>query len=102
MSTNEEIILHSSSKGELKGIFAEVLKEELSTFFNKESKTDDRLLTRKQAAEILGIALPSLHKFTKNGIIKAFRIGNSVRYKMADVELALQSIQGIKYSRFKL
>jgi len=95
----EKIVLFSTEKNELKGIFAEVLKEELSTFFNKESKKDNRLYSRKEVAKMLGISLPTLHTWTKEGTIKAFRIGNAVRYKAEDVELALQNVQSIKFMR---
>lgn len=95
-----DIILYSSSKDELKGLIAETLKEELSVFFNKENKLDDsRLYTRKEVAKILSISLPTLNTWTKQGVIKASRIGNSVRYSAEDIEQALRTIQSIKYSR---
>ena len=96
-----KIILHSSSKSELKELFAETLKQELSTFFNKENQSDHRLRTRKEVADLLGISLPSLHNYTKTGRIRAYRLGNSVRYKMEDIEQALQNTKSIKYLRGK-
>jgi len=95
----KEIILHSTSKCELKELFAETLKEELAIFFGKDTKSDNRLRTRKEVGGILGISLPTLHTWTKEGTIKAVRIGNSVRYKMEDIEQALQQVKSIKYMR---
>ena len=57
---SEDIILHSTSKSDLKTLIAETFKEELTTFFSKDKKVDDKLLTRKQATEILNISLPTL------------------------------------------
>jgi len=95
-----DIVLHTSSKSELKDLIAYTLKEELKMFFGgKDTKVDHRLRTRKEVAEILGISLPTLHTWTKEGIIKAYRIGNSVRYKIEDIEQALQNIKSIKYMR---
>lgn len=95
------IILHSTPKSELKDLIAETLKEQLSTFFEKDKETDNRLRTRKEVAEMLGISLPTLHSWTKDGIIPAVRIGSSVRYKISDIESAMQNIKSIKYSRYK-
>ena len=96
---DNEIILFSTEKKELRTLIANAIKEELNMFFNKDTKPDNRLRTRKEVAELLGISLTTLHTWTKEGIIKAFRIGNSVRYKMEDIEQALQNIKSIKYMR---
>jgi excisionase family DNA binding protein len=97
MST--EIILHTTPKSELKNLIAEAIKEQLSTFFEKKD-TEDKLLTRKQVSGMLSISLPTLHTWTKEGIIQGIRIGSSIRYKSSEIEKALQNIQSIKYSRY--
>jgi len=54
----------------------------------------DELLTRKDAAKVLGISLNTLGKFTKTGKIPAYRIGaKAVRYKMNEVFQSLNKIQ---------
>ena len=98
MST--DIILHSTSTSELRDLIANVLKEELNIFFEKD-KLDNRMLTRKQVCEMLGISLPTLHSWTKEGILKGIRIGNAIRYHAEDIKAAMQDIHSIKYSRFK-
>lgn len=95
------IILHSTPKSELKNLIAETLKEQLSTFFERGKEPDTRLRTRKEVIEMLGISLPTLHTWTKDGVIPAVRIGSSVRYKMSDIENAMQNIRSIKHSRYK-
>jgi excisionase family DNA binding protein len=52
-------------------------------------KDQTKYLTRGQVAKILQISLPTLHQYTKNGIINSYRIGVKVRYKSEDVENAL-------------
>lgn len=54
---------------------------------------DKELLTRKQTAERLKISLPTLNELTKSGKIRGYRIGNCVRYKSAEVQLALTQIR---------
>jgi len=43
-------------------------------------------------AKRLQISLPTLHAWTKNNILKSYRIGNKVRYKKDEVLKGLQSI----------
>lgn len=96
----QDIILHSTPKSELKDLIAETVREQFSTFFDKK-EPDTRLRTRKEVCEMLGISLPTLHSWTKDGVIKAYRVGSSVRYKMDDIENALENIKSIKYNRYK-
>jgi len=96
---NTDVILYSSSKDELKGIIAETLKEELKMFFKKDTTPDNRMLTRKEVSKMLGVSLPTLNSWTKEGIVPAVRINSSVRYRMAEVESAMKDIKSIKYLR---
>lgn len=52
----------------------------------------ERLFTRKETAVNFGISLPTLWEYTKNGIIKAVRIGSSIRYRQRDLEEALKNV----------
>jgi DNA-binding transcriptional MerR regulator len=52
------------------------------------------ILTRSQTASLLGITLPTLHSYTKMGIIPSYRIGGIVRYKLEEV---LNSLKGVKW-----
>lgn len=55
------------------------------------------ILTRQETAKLLTISLPTLHDYTKRGLIKAHRLGSKVRYKREDVEIALKQIKnGLK------
>ena len=51
------------------------------------------ILTRQETAELLNISLPTLHDYTKRGLIKAFRLGYKVRYRSADVHDSLLQIK---------
>ena len=99
---SKDIILQSTTSDELINSLVEKLKEECPSIFTKKGKDDNRLLTRKEVAKILGISLPTLSTWTKNGTIKALRINGTtaVRYRQKDVDNVLKNIESIKYSRF--
>lgn len=60
----------------------------------KNLKTEDELLTRSDTSKVLKVTLPTLHKWTKEGRIRAYRIGNRIRYKRSEIDNALRSIPG--------
>lgn len=49
-----------------------------------------RLLTRKEAANLLRITLPTLHHWSKIGFIQAYYLGRRIYYKEAELLMALQ------------
>lgn len=63
----------------------------------KEQITPDKkiisLFSREETAKTLCISLPTLNQWTKSGIIKAFRIGNRVLYRLEDINDALTEVR---------
>ena len=55
-------------------------------------KEDTQLLTRDEVAKMLGISLPTLHAWSKSGLLIRYRIANKVRYKKHEVLEALTKI----------
>jgi excisionase family DNA binding protein len=70
------------------------LKSELQALVPT-TKPED-LLSRKQTAKVLGISLPTLHLWTLEGKIPAYRIASRVRYKRSEVEQSLTIIKSAK------
>jgi excisionase family DNA binding protein len=66
------------------------VKELLSTQQTNNKPTAETYLTRDNVAKLLSISLVTLWKYTKDGLIPAFRIGTKVRYKESDVIAALK------------
>lgn len=55
------------------------------------SKTPkEKYLTRGEVAKFLKISLPTLHRYTRDSILKSYRIGGKIRYKLVEVEEALK------------
>jgi excisionase family DNA binding protein len=63
----------------------------IQTAHNQPKQTE--FLTRKQAAELLGISLVTLSDWTKTGKITGYRIASRVRYKRAELETSLSQIK---------
>ena len=56
-------------------------------------------LKREEVAKLLRVSLPTLHDWTKSGIIKAYRIGGRVLYKESEVKGSLHTIRSNKYKK---
>ena len=94
----------------LNGISFDQLQESIKTIVSAELKNavselttkreiEPELITRKETAEILGVSLPTLHEWTKKGVLPAKRIGSRIRYERTAVYDALKSVEPIKYRR---
>ncbi|MFO8147278.1 MAG: helix-turn-helix domain-containing protein [Gillisia sp.] len=48
-------------------------------------------MNRKDEGELLGISLVTIHNWSKDGALKAYKIGNRVRFRRSDIEQTLIS-----------
>lgn len=101
-----QIILSGFTPEQFKELFKESFKEvagqlnyanavsigKKSSAINIElhDKKEEVYLTRQQTASFLQISLPTLHHYTKEGIINSLRFGNKIRYKQSDIEKAMK------------
>jgi excisionase family DNA binding protein len=53
----------------------------------------EEFISRKEAATILKVSLPTLGEWSKAGIIKSYRIATRVRYKRKEVIQALRQVK---------
>ena len=89
-----------SIKEELKIAVSEAVIAEFAKFASlQKPQSETEYITRKETALILGISLPTLNDWSKNGIIPSNRIATRVRYKKSDIEASLDKVQSLKYSR---
>lgn len=91
----ENLIFSSVPINELKEELIDALRKEVKECLSTTPSQKDNLeyITRKEAAAILRISLPTLAKWTSQGLIKGKRIGSRVRYLRSEVELSLNSIK---------
>lgn len=62
----------------------EIVKEEF----------ENELLTRKQVQRIFNVSLPTLTRWGEKNILPCLRMNRSIRYKVSDVQKALQLKKG--------
>jgi excisionase family DNA binding protein len=85
------------SESDLRAVLTETIKTELANLKPTEPIKDNQLITRLEASRILGISLPTLGKYTKEGKIQSYRIGSQIRYKKEEILNSLSKIQSFKY-----
>jgi len=82
----KSILLHCLSTAEFKAIIKDVVKEELvSIKKDLENKGSDILLTRTEVCDLMKISKTTLWKWTKNGKITAYGMGNRVYFKKQEL-----------------
>ena len=94
-----ELILHQTPLSDIRAMFSEIVAEQFKKYQPQQEKEPVKILTRQETAKILGVSLPTLNEWTKNGTLQGTRIGSRVRYRMSDVEAALKNIQNVKSKR---
>jgi excisionase family DNA binding protein len=82
----------------------EIVKEELMTFFGHltnhlKSKDQPIYLTSIETAELLHISMPTLRRWTKDGILPKYKFGGSrkVLYKYEEVKQILEKKNLMKW-----
>ncbi|OQX73743.1 MAG: hypothetical protein B6D64_13515 [Bacteroidetes bacterium 4484_276] len=96
----DKIILHSTSLADFKFIIGEEIRQQMLAIIPEYAKKrPDRYLTRKEAAEKLRMTLVTLDKYTKEGLIPAYRIGNQIRYKSNELEEVFEAVKNKQYRR---
>ena len=60
---------------------------------------EPRFYTRKETAKLLRITLPTLHRLTKEGILKSKKISGRVLYYSDAIDEAIQQKTVFKYKR---
>lgn len=86
-------MLSSIELPEIKKIIEEAISNQFKFFAPPVEQKTPKLLTRSETAKFLCISLPTLHDWTKNGIISAHRIGNRVLYKANEINDSLKQIK---------
>jgi excisionase family DNA binding protein len=74
---------------DIKDLFADAVREAVSEFKNMESSqapSSVQYLTRKEAARLLKITLPTLWEWVKSGKIRSYKIGRRVLFKPQEID----------------
>lgn len=94
----EQVVLIPLPIDDFRAMVGETVRAELTTITAAAAPMPEptadipALLTRKDAAKYLGISLPTLHKYTQDGRLIAYKIGSQVRYKRHELEEQLTAM----------
>ena len=93
---NTNLILSSISLDDLNNhlsiiIRAEIAKQ-ITPLINNSHKEPEEYLSRNEIKTKLGVSLPTIHTWTKEGKLKGYRIGRLIRYKKSEIEACLIQI----------
>lgn len=72
------------------------MRTEVAAMPTTQPAAPEEVLTRDQAAQLLGITLPTLREYTHRGLVNGYRIGTRVRYKRSEVVASLTRIRTSK------
>ena len=93
-----KITLQTFEVSDLEKVINKALGKAFQDFSLLQKKEKLELLSRKDASKLLCVSLPTLHQWTKDGVITAYRIGNRVLYKLEDINKALTQIKNLKFN----
>lgn len=67
--------------------------EKLLKDFSKqfEPKVPEIWMSRKEVGELLGVSLVTVHNWSKEGVLTAYKIGIRVRFRKSDIDQTLLS-----------
>lgn len=86
-------LLNLSPEELKKEILTEIKVEIRSLESRLQQKGPEEYLTRAEVAELLKISLPTVSDWSKKGILKPYRLGKKVLFKLSEIDDALNKIQ---------
>lgn len=93
-----EILLNGVSLDGLLSRIEQIIDAKIGILPTKTEKQSG-YLSRKEVATLLKITLPTLHDWTKLGILKAYKIGARVLFKEAEVIATLEKVPSFKHKK---
>ena len=95
----DQLILSPVLLADLVGEITKAVRIELDARPPHATPPPEGLLTRVEAAQLLGITLPTLREYTRKGFVTGYRIGTRVRYRRNEVLNDLRRIRTAKTAR---
>lgn len=93
------IILSGLTLNDLLEKIGEVIDNRLGKSVPHKLEIQSDYLSRKEVANLLKITLPTLHDWTKQGILKSYRIGTRVLYKESEIKQTLEKVPSFKHRK---
>ena len=87
---------------EFETIIRDCIRSELKNNVGEPPKAETDFIRAKEAAALLKISRPTLIKLTRNSLVKAYRVGNTLRYKKEEIEKAVEPVRVLKHARLQV
>ena len=91
---NKNLFLSGLTPQEFQEMLINSLEQVIKPLVSAKESRSTELLTRKEAARLLRISLPTLADWTQQGNIHAIRMGRRVFYLVSDIQNALKKREG--------
>lgn len=91
---NKNLFLSGLTPQEFQEMLINSLEQVIKPLVSAKESRSTELLTRKEAARLFRISLPTLADWTQQGIIHAIRMGRRVFYLVSDIQNALKKREG--------
>jgi excisionase family DNA binding protein len=59
----------------------------------------EKWISRKEAAQFLGVSLPTLGELVKKNVLPAYRMGSKIVFKKSEITSSLKPVQTQKFKR---
>lgn len=87
-----QILLHGISVNDLLEMIGQVIDKKIGQEFQQpQEKNRSGFISRKEACKLLKITYPTLHEWTKSGVIPSYRIGARILFKADELEQAVKA-----------
>lgn len=95
-STNKESPIVVATQEEIKNIVLIALQEYLPKplFSDEKEEVEEKLFTREETAELLGVNASTLWRWNKDGTLPCVHVGRSVRYKRSTIRKYMNLHEG--------
>lgn len=97
----EDTLLSNYTIADLENTISKILKQIIQEQSSLNYSSHNELVTRKETANILKISLPTLHNWTKIGLLPHYKVSSRVRYKRSEIMELFNSGDLNKFNRFK-
>ena len=100
----EKFIVTNYDRDDLISMIKEAFKEELKEILTQQEKESayDKLLSRKEVAELLKISLRTVSKYQIEGLLPYCKFGRHIYFKKGDIMEILRVPMKYKLSRERL
>ncbi len=79
--------VHSVTPEQFKAEILEGVGKQLKEFSKNFTPKEPTIwITRKEASELLGVSLVTIHNWTKEGVINAHKIGTRIRFNRSEIQ----------------